>query len=146
METVPRIRCKKSSPGRIDAFGKLEIDYSLGRPFEKWPETELSNCFESALSQPKSNLEICTLIIIEIKERNGNTKEVEKKLEVAGGKIIPWLKGARHRIQHHVSSFKASRQLPRNCKVYLILLTEDLETSSPWGIYVGQTSKKIEKP
>jgi hypothetical protein len=32
----------------------------------------------------------------------------------------------------------------RNCKVYFILLTEDRMTPRPWGLYIGQTVKKIE--
>lgn len=145
MSPSAKIRCKKASPGRIDAFGKLLINYSLERPFEAWPEPDISNCFENALSQDPINLEICTLIINELKERDIDASEVIGKLQQLGGQVIPWLKGARHRIQHHVATFEQSGELPRNCKVYLILLTEDRETPEPWGVYIGQTSKKIEK-
>jgi hypothetical protein len=145
MSPLAKIRCKKSSPGRIDAFGNLLINYSLERPFDDWSDLDLYNCYESVLSHGRINLEICTLIINELKDRRMNTSEMISKLQQYGGKVIPWLKGARHRIQHHVSTFEASGKHPRNCKVYLILLTEDRETPKPWGIYVGQTSKKIEK-
>ncbi len=145
MFLLAKIRCKKASPGRIDAFGNLLINYSLERPFEDWSEPDLYNCFESALSQELINLEICTLIINELKDRRVNTSILIGELQQYGGQVIPWLKGARHRIQHHVFTFQTSGKRPRNCKVYLILLTEDRETPKPWGIYVGQTSKKIEK-
>ena len=125
MSAAIQIRCKRASPGRVDAFGTLLIDYSQERPFEKWPESDITNCLDSALSHNPINLEICTLVINELKEREIDATGAIKKIKQAGGQIIPWLKGARHRIQHNVSTFKSSGELPRNCKVYLILLTKD---------------------
>jgi hypothetical protein len=144
MPPLAKIRCKKASPGRLDAFGKLLINYSLERPFEDWPKSELLNCFESALSQPEMNLEISTLVINEIKSRGENVEDLRGRLLEVGASEIDWLKGARHRVLNLVNRFKTQKPKAKNCKVYFVLLTEDRETPCPWGLYVGETFEKIE--
>ena len=115
------ILCGKESPGRQDVFGDLVIDYSLERPFEGWTEDDIADCHEAALSHNPINLEISSLVITELRTRGGDFSDARRKLKESGGQLIPWLNGARYRIQNHIDNFELSDRLPKNCKVYLIL-------------------------
>jgi hypothetical protein len=144
MSILATIQCKNASPHRQDIFGTMLIDYSLDKPFEAWPEGSLLKCLDAALAEMPMNLEISTLIVNELKGRGVDIKRVRKTIEKLEGQEIPWLIGSRYRVESLMARFKPSDRYPKNCKVYFILLTVDRNTPEPWGIYIGQTSKKIE--
>jgi hypothetical protein len=138
------ILCHQSSPRRKDSFDNLIVDYSKDRPFEGWNNDQLLRCMDEALTLVPMNIEICTLILDEAKNAGCNLKKFQKKVRDADVKEISWLRGARSRVPSLLAEFGEPSSKPRNCKLYFILLTADTNTPVPWGIYIGQTSKKIE--
>ena len=145
MDERRRIQRKKPSPQRQDASGKSFIDYSLERPFGDWADADIFRYLKTALSLQPMNLEISTLIVNELKVRDGDVKRARMEIKQSGGQEIFWHNGVHYRVQSLRDQFEPSSKYPKNCKVYFILLTKDRETPVPWGMYIGQTSKKIEK-
>ena len=145
MDDPPRIQSKKTSPRRQNASGITLIDYSHERPFEDWKAEDIFRYLKTALARQPMDLEISTLIVRELKIRDGDVKRARVEIKQSGGQEISWHNGVRYRVQSLRDQFEPSNKYPKNCKVYFILLTKDRETPKPWGIYIGQTSKKIEK-
>jgi hypothetical protein len=112
---------------------KIDIDYLADRPFQGNDEAQLFEFLKTALSQPR----------IELREIGGRVRDARRMITLAGGREIRWLKGARHRVRELAENYEFERGA-RNCKVYFILLTEEQLTPKPWGLYIGQTSKRIE--
>ena len=138
------ILCNQRSPRRQDKFDKLLIDYSKERPFEGWSYDQLFRCMDAALTFNPIKIEICTLILDEANLAGHNTKKFQEKVRDLGVKDISWLRGARSRVQSLMEEFGGPVKKPKNCKLYFILLTTERSTPVPWGVYIGQTSRKIE--
>jgi hypothetical protein len=141
---MTKIECMTPHPNRKDIFKDYIIDYSLDAPFEGWPEDVVHACLDETLNCSKINIEIASLILSHLKDTNGDYLRANNNISEAGIKPIRWLKGVTTRVLNLEKSFKPQITRPRNCKVYFILLTEDRVTPLPWGLYIGQTIKKIE--
>ena len=113
------------------------------RPFEDLSETELFKWLEEALAAQRIDLEIVSLVCQELRHTGGKVRDARRMIRKAGGREIRWLTGARYRVKNIAENYDFENGA-RNCKVYFILLTDDRETPMPWGLYIGQTFRKIE--
>ena len=73
-----------------------------------------------------------------------NHELAKEKIRQKGKKIITWLPGARYRVGHLMNNFKYTGKVRGSYKVYFILLNEYNKRPPMWGLYIGQTGKKIE--
>jgi hypothetical protein len=141
----PKIICDRPSPHRRDKFGANLIDYAKDDPFQDWPDPDVFACLDAALAADPQSVELATLIWKSLQNRQGDVSRAKKDISAAGGKLISWLPGVRYRVADLLKDFKYEVTIPRLYKVYFILLNEAQMKPPAWGIYIGQTHKKIEK-
>lgn len=140
----PEIICDRPSPRRRDRFQNRIIDYSKEELFKDWPQNELLACLKVCLKSPPINLELATLIWKELQNQGEDHALAKEKIIKSGGEIISWLPGARYRVSSLIKNFKYETTRPTSYKVYFILLYEYNKKPPKWGLYIGQTQKKIE--
>ena len=116
----------------------LSINYDVERPLAVFDEKNLRDLITQQTLTKTPDIEICTLVIREFRKRNLLMDKVDL-IE------IPWLEGVRYRVRSLKSHFVFEDKLPKNNKVYFILLTESDLDRKIRGLYVGQTFKKIER-
>jgi hypothetical protein len=130
-------------PSSSYAYG---IDLCLDRPLEGLSVSIIMGLAKEALGEEPVNLELLSFAKSEFRERGENVEAISELLRTENVKSIPWLKGLKYRVRHLVETFDWEPGPGRNTKVYFILLCPDgiNGASHPWGLYVGQTYRKIE--
>jgi hypothetical protein len=129
----------------LDPF-KRDIDFRLERPLEDLDDDMVMELAADAIRAHPTNLELLTLVHLEIREREKDLEAFEALLAEKDAKVIRWLSGLRYRVRSLVESFDWDPGPGRNNKVYFILLCDQGLSGPPhpWGLYVGQTYRKIE--
>lgn len=103
---------------------------------------EILDCLNSELI----NIEFISLAYSELRARQAELAHVDALLISRNVKIIRWLNGLHYRINHLLKGFDYDRGRGVHHKVYFILLCSDGRSGPPhpWGLYVGQTSRRLE--
>ena len=101
---------------------------------------------KEAFGEEPVNLELLSFAKSEFRERGENFEAISELLRAENVRAIPWLKGLKYRVRNLVETFDWEPGSGRNTKVYFILLCPDGISGAPhpWGLYVGQTYRKIE--
>ena len=123
----------------------LSINYDVERPLAVFDEKNLLDLITQQTLTKTPDIEICTLVMREFRKRNSLSEDVLNLMDKFDLTEIPWLEGVRFRVRSLKSHFVFEDKLPKNYKVYFILLTESDLDRKIRGLYVGQTFKKIEK-
>ena len=123
------ITCYRPSPRRKDEFAGKIIDYSAERPFAGWDEEILFECLKCALSGPKVNMEICSLVLREQKESGYDVSKSKAMMKKEKIDEILWLPGVWFRIRDLRDNFEFTKAGKKSCKVYFIILTETPNTA-----------------
>ena len=122
------------------------IDLCLDRPLEGLSSSIIMGLAKEAFGEEPVNLELLSFAKPEFRERGENFEAISELLRAGNARAIPWLKGLKYRVRNLVETFDWEPGPGRNTKVYFILLSPDGISGAPrpWGLYVGQTSRKIE--
>ncbi len=113
---------------------------------DKFTNQELYDEIQDCLNSELINIEFISLAYSELRARQVELAHVDALLISRNVKIIRWLNGLRYRINHLLKDFDYDRGRGARHKVYFILLCSDgrLAPPHPWGLYVGQTSRRLE--
>ena len=123
------------------------FDFTKGRPFIAYTNKDLNVLSENCFDKKNLDLEIATLIFEELKLRKSlNSKKnlsiLLSKFVSVGHEPIKWLKDAR-KIMKTIKDIDSKPNYTNS--IYIILRDGYTLKNEKYGVYVGQTSKDIEK-
>ena len=122
------------------------IDLCLDGPLEGLSSSIIIELAKDAVAEKPINLELLSFAKSEFQKRGESSEAISELLKVENVETIRWLNGIKYRVAHLVKTFNWEQGPGRNNKVYFVLLCSDGISGAPhpWGLYVGQTYRKIE--
>ncbi len=118
-----------------------ELNFKRRRPLIHFEDKDLMILLESSLSPDSLNIELATLANIEIYQRKKQKDDAKKLFKKFDQEPIYWLGKARNSL----FTLKKPAKGRYRGKLYVILRNCPPGSRSKYGVYVGSTTKKIEK-
>ena len=125
------------------------LNYRVARPFQRWQAPHLLASMKAWLAQNPPRLELATLALEELRHRDHRSKILRAEMIFAekGLPPIEWLLSARLALAR---AFPADWpewlvKGQRGGTVYALLRDGYVAQGGPYGVYVGSTTKSLER-